>query len=52
MIADNIFTFRRALRPYVEHMQSGANGFASTTLSMGAGFEYSVYAGARQQAAG
>lgn len=52
VVADNIFTFRKALRPYVEHMQSGAHGFASTTLSMGEGFEYSVYAGARPQAAG
>ena len=45
VIADNIFTFRKSLRPYVEHMQSGANGFVSTTLSLGEGFEYSVLVG-------
>lgn len=42
VIADNIFTFRKSLRPYVEYMQSGQNGFVSTTLSLGEGFEYSV----------
>jgi predicted O-methyltransferase YrrM len=52
VIADNIFTFRSALRPYVEHMQAGAHGFVSTTLSMGEGFEYSVYAGADPRSPG
>ena len=45
VLADNIFTFRRSLRPYVEHMQSGANGFESTTLRISDGFEFSVYLG-------
>ena len=45
VLADNIFTFRRALRPYVEYMQSGKHGFSSTTLHLGDGFEYSVYLG-------
>jgi predicted O-methyltransferase YrrM len=45
VMADNIFTFRKALRPYVEYMQSGQNGFSSTTLDIGEGFEYSVYLG-------
>jgi predicted O-methyltransferase YrrM len=45
VLADNIFTFRKALRPYVEYMQDGANGFASTTVPIGEGFEYSVYLG-------
>jgi predicted O-methyltransferase YrrM len=45
VIADNIFTFRKALAPYVQHVQSGRNGFTSMTLPMGAGFEYSVYVG-------
>ena len=45
ILADNIFTFRKALRPYVEYMQSGQNGFSSTTLHIGEGFEYSVYLG-------
>jgi predicted O-methyltransferase YrrM len=45
VLADNIFTFRASLRPYVEHVQSGANGFVSTTLPISDGFEYSVYVG-------
>jgi predicted O-methyltransferase YrrM len=45
VLADNIFTFRKALRPYVESMQSGERGFASTTLHVSDGFEYSVYLG-------
>lgn len=45
VLADNIFTFRRSLRPYVEHVQSGRHGFESTTLPVSDGFEYSVYVG-------
>ncbi len=45
VLADNIFTFRKALQPYVDYMQSGENGFSSTTLAIGEGFEYSVYLG-------
>ncbi len=45
VLADNIFTFRTALRPYVQTMQSGAHGFESTTLHIADGFEYSVYLG-------
>jgi predicted O-methyltransferase YrrM len=47
VLADNIFTFRKALRPYVDWMQSGRNGFVSTTLHVSDGFEYSVRVGAR-----
>ena len=43
VLADNIFTFKKDLRPYVEYVQSGANGFESTTLRIADGFEYSVY---------
>jgi predicted O-methyltransferase YrrM len=45
VLGDNIFTFRRSLRPYVEHVQSGRHGFESTTLRISDGFEYSVYRG-------
>lgn len=45
VLGDNIFTFRKALRPYVEYMQNPENGFASTTLHLADGFEYSVYLG-------
>jgi predicted O-methyltransferase YrrM len=42
VLADNIKTFRRALAPYVNYVQSGRNGFASVTLPLADGFEYSV----------
>jgi predicted O-methyltransferase YrrM len=45
VLADNIHTFRRALAPYVAHVQSGRNGFRSITLPLGDGFEYSLYQG-------
>jgi predicted O-methyltransferase YrrM len=45
VLADNIFTFKKGLRPYVEYVQSGANGFESTTLRISDGFEFSVYVG-------
>lgn len=43
VLADNIFTFRKSLRPFVEYVQSGRNGFVSTTLHVSDGFELSVY---------
>lgn len=42
VLADNIFTFRRALAPYVAYVQDPANGFLSVTLFLGDGTEYSV----------
>jgi predicted O-methyltransferase YrrM len=45
VLADNIFTFRKSLRPYVEFVQSGEHDFESTTLHISDGFEYSVYRG-------
>ena len=45
VLADNIFTFKKTLRPYVEHMQSGKHGFVSTTLDISDGFEMSVFTG-------
>jgi predicted O-methyltransferase YrrM len=44
VLSDNIFTFKKTLRPFVEHMQSGRNGFLSTTLRISDGFEFSVFA--------
>lgn len=43
VLADNIFTFKKVLRPFVDYMQSGENGFASTTLRISDGFEFSVF---------
>jgi predicted O-methyltransferase YrrM len=45
VLSDNIFTFKKALKPFVEYLQSGKNGFQSTTLRISDGFEYSVYVG-------
>jgi predicted O-methyltransferase YrrM len=42
VLADNIKTFRRALAPYVDYVQSGRNGYQSVTLPLKDGFEYSV----------
>ena len=42
VLADNILIFRKALRPYVEHVQDPRNGFRSVTLFLGSGTEYSV----------
>ncbi len=45
VLADNIFTFKRALRPYVEYVQRGESGFVSSTLDIADGFELSVFTG-------
>jgi predicted O-methyltransferase YrrM len=45
VMADNIFTFKRDLKPYVDYVQCGKNGFESTTLHISDGFEYSVRVG-------
>ncbi len=45
VFADNIYTFRKTLRPYVAHMRNPQNGYVTTTLSVGSGLEYSVYVG-------
>ena len=42
VLGDNIFTFRRALAPYVSYVQNPKNGFFSVTLFLGDGTEYSV----------
>jgi predicted O-methyltransferase YrrM len=48
VLADNIFTFKKTLKPYVDYMQSGDNGFESTTLKISEGLEFSVYTEERQ----
>jgi predicted O-methyltransferase YrrM len=42
VVSDNVWTFKRALAPFVAHVQSGANGFLSTTVPYSSGFELSV----------
>jgi hypothetical protein len=39
-VADNIFTFKTTLRPYVLRMQNRCSGFDSVTLPIGSGMEY------------
>jgi len=43
--ADNIYTFKKDLAPYVAHVRDPANGFRSMTLPLGSGLEYSVCVG-------
>jgi len=45
VLADNIYTFKKTLRAYVEYVQSGDNGFVSSTLDIADGFELSVFTG-------
>jgi predicted O-methyltransferase YrrM len=45
VLADNILRFKRSLRPYVEYVQSGGNGFVSSTIEISDGFELSVFTG-------
>ena len=42
VLADNIYTFKKALGPFVDYMQSGKNGFISATLSVSDGVEFSI----------
>lgn len=43
VFADNIYTFKKALAPYVAHVRAEGSGFESTTLPLGSGIEMSVY---------
>ena len=45
VIADNIYTFKKDLAPYIASMRDPANNFRSTTLPLGSGIKYSVYVG-------
>jgi predicted O-methyltransferase YrrM len=45
VLADNIHTFKKSLRPYVERMQSPGGDFVSSTTGISDGVEYSVYQG-------
>jgi predicted O-methyltransferase YrrM len=45
VLGDNIFTFWRALAPYVAYVRNPENGFFSVTLFLGDGTEYSVRLG-------
>lgn len=42
VVADNIYTFRRALAPYVAYMSDPSNGFHSVVLHLKDGTAYSI----------
>jgi hypothetical protein len=42
VVADNIRTFRKALRPSVERMQGSNSGLSALTVPIGEGMEFSV----------
>jgi predicted O-methyltransferase YrrM len=42
VLADNIFSYKKALAPFVDHMRNPANGFQSVTLFLGDGTAYSI----------
>lgn len=43
VMADNIQTFKKEVMSYVEYVQSGKNGFLSSTLKISDGMEISVF---------
>jgi predicted O-methyltransferase YrrM len=43
VLADNIYSFKKALLPYKKFVQSCENNFISTTIPFKSGIEYSVY---------
>ena len=43
VFADNVKIFKNSLKPYVDYVRDPKNGFVTTTLNAGSGFEYSVY---------
>jgi predicted O-methyltransferase YrrM len=45
IFADNIRTFRKTLKPFVDYVSDGANGYESTVLGIGSGVSLSVWRG-------
>ncbi|MGD0956117.1 MAG: class I SAM-dependent methyltransferase [Candidatus Acidiferrales bacterium] len=43
ILSDNIYSFKRQVAPFVEYVQSGTNGFASSTVNISDGIEFSVF---------
>jgi predicted O-methyltransferase YrrM len=43
ILSDNIYSFKREVAPFIEYMQSGTNGFASSSLNISDGMEFSVF---------
>jgi predicted O-methyltransferase YrrM len=43
VLSDNIDSFKKEVAPFVEYVQSGINGFASCTINVSDGIEFSVF---------
>jgi predicted O-methyltransferase YrrM len=43
ILSDNIFTFKKEVVPFIEYVQSGKNGFSSSTLNISDGVELTVF---------
>lgn len=45
IISDNIDSFRKEVKPFLDYVQTPKNGYASSTLGLSDGMEISVYTG-------
>jgi len=43
VLSDNIFSFKREVAPFIEYVQSGSNGFVSSSVNISDGIEFSVF---------
>jgi len=43
ILSDNIFTFKKEVSPFLDYVQSGKNGFTSSSLGISDGVEFSIF---------
>ena len=43
ILSDNIFSFRKEVAPFLDYVQSAKNGFASASLKISDGVEFSIF---------
>jgi predicted O-methyltransferase YrrM len=43
ILSDNIFTFKNEVSPFLDYVQSGKNGFTSSSLGISDGVEFSIF---------
>lgn len=43
ILSDNIFTFKKEVSPFLDYVQSGENGFTSSSLGISDGVEFSIF---------
>nr|WP_321439947.1 hypothetical protein [uncultured Hyphomonas sp.] len=46
IFADNIHSFRKTLKPFVDYISDASNGYETTVLDIGSGVSLSVWHGA------